>query len=231
MPAQYVVAPLLWMVQRFWGVSVCLSLVSWPPSNVVRGTHPSAVPVRSYVPLQGSGPNAPYNAHQSVARLLTLPPMEMLCYELHGNSSSECLHTATWSSPAPQCKSVTCGLPVIPKYAKIIYDKVVTSNSTEFGLGITYKCLPPLALFGNERGYCTPNRTWTDPPECREVSCQVPAAVENGFMTSAVRREYLFMDRVRYGCYKGYVLDGPMEIVCEKSGHWSNEPICKEEAK
>ncbi|XP_051996952.1 beta-2-glycoprotein 1-like isoform X1 [Xyrauchen texanus] len=179
-------------------------------------------------------PDPPANGNVVVSSIVFQSTINYTCnegYELHGNSSSECLHTATWSSPAPQCKSVTCGLPVIPKYAKIIYDKVVTSNSTEFGLGITYKCLPPLALFGNERGYCTPNRTWTDPPECREVSCQVPAAVENGFMTSAVRREYLFMDRVRYGCYKGYVLDGPMEIVCEKSGHWSNEPICKEEAK
>ncbi|XP_073724425.1 beta-2-glycoprotein 1-like isoform X2 [Misgurnus anguillicaudatus] len=87
-------------------------------------------------------------------------------YVLHGNNSCECLHTAIWSNPTPLCKPVKCGLPVIPKYAKIIYDKVFTGNTTEFGLGVTYKCLPPLALFGNERGYCTANRTWTDPPTC-----------------------------------------------------------------
>ncbi|XP_073724426.1 beta-2-glycoprotein 1-like isoform X3 [Misgurnus anguillicaudatus] len=147
-------------------------------------------------------------------------------YVLHGNNSCECLHTAIWSNPTPLCKPVKCGLPVIPKYAKIIYDKVFTGNTTEFGLGVTYKCLPPLALFGNERGYCTANRTWTDPPTCHEVSCKVPPTIENGFITSAVLKQYGYMARIKYGCSKGYVLDGPMEVVCNKSGHWSEKPVC-----
>lgn len=39
------------------------------------------------------------------------------------------------------------------------------------------------------------------------------------------------MDRVKYGCSEGYILDGPMEIVCDKSGQWSDKPTCKNYAK
>lgn len=179
-------------------------------------------------------PDAPANGNVFFSSIVFQSTINYTCtegYVLYGNNSSQCLHTAMWSNPAPQCKPVECGLPVIPKHAKIIFDKVFTGNTTEFGLGVTYQCLPPLALFGNERGYCTANGNWTDPPKCRDVSCPVPTPVENGFITSSAHREYGYMDRVKYGCSEGYILDGPMEIICDKSGQWSDKPTCKNDAK
>lgn len=63
------------------------------------------------------------------------------------------------------------------------------------------------------------------------VSCPVPTPVGNGFITSSVLTEYGYMERVKYGCSEGYILDGPMEIVCDESGQWSNKPTCKNDAK
>lgn len=115
---------------------------------------------------------------------------------MDGSSTAVCQANGTWSTPAPECKgkknssnlpglfhinsfpvnkltsgwpvaAVSCGLAPIPQFGMIIYDKMVRGNQTYFGIGGTYRCLPPLALFGNPRAECTINGTWAETPECR----------------------------------------------------------------
>ncbi|XP_028829982.1 beta-2-glycoprotein 1-like [Denticeps clupeoides] len=148
-------------------------------------------------------------------------------YILTGTNSSTCLHNGQWGASPPTCKPVTCGLPKIPQFAKMTYDKKFTGNETEFGFGGKYECLPPLALFGNERAFCAANGSWTEPPKCKFVSCPPPEKIDNGFLTLAVIREHGYKERVKYGCNVDYVLDGPAEIECEKNGQWSRKPACR----
>ncbi|KPP78405.1 hypothetical protein Z043_102091, partial [Scleropages formosus] len=122
---------------------------------------------------------------------------------------------------------VTCGLPEIPKYGKIIHHKKSKDNTTAFGDSVTYECLPPQALFGNEIGFCTANGNWTKAPECRFVTCPVPPGIENGFISFAVKREHSYKEKVKYGCKVDYILDGPVEIECQKTGQWSTMPVCR----
>ncbi|XP_010887631.2 beta-2-glycoprotein 1 [Esox lucius] len=148
-------------------------------------------------------------------------------YTLQGASTIECLADGEWTEPPPKCLPLTCGLPPIPAYGKIVYDSLFYGNTVVFGFGVSYQCLPPLALIGNERGMCSANGKWTEPPECKLVTCPPPKNISNGYITTIVKREYGYMDTVRYGCNVNYVLDGPVEVECQKTGDWSQNPACR----
>ncbi|XP_056136696.1 beta-2-glycoprotein 1-like [Lampris incognitus] len=147
-------------------------------------------------------------------------------YVLHGVSSAECLHNGTWSAPPPECKSVQCDLAPIPRFGMIVYDKIISGNTTEYGLGGTYKCIPPYVVTGNARGECTADGTWTEPPECRPVTCPPPQPIRNGYMSDTSQREFAFTEAIKYGCNGDYTIDGSLEIVCQDTGEWSPQPVC-----
>ncbi|KAL2087240.1 hypothetical protein ACEWY4_018299 [Coilia grayii] len=148
-------------------------------------------------------------------------------YIMNGTNTSTCMHDGKWSSPSPVCEPVTCGLAPIPSYAKVIYDKKPVGDIVTYGFGGQYECNPPLALFGNERAYCAANGSWTEPPTCRAVVCPAPTGIPHGFITFAVMREHGYKERVKYGCDQHYVLDGAAEVECEKTGQWSQKPVCR----
>lgn len=149
-------------------------------------------------------------------------------YILEGARGAVCLENGSWSAPEPKCKPVSCGPAPIPQFGMIIYNKIIRGNNIIFGTTGTYKCLPPFALFGQERAECTASGQWTETPHCQEVSCPPPENITNGFMTITQKRDFVFGESVNYGCNSDYKLVGPMQIVCEKSGEWSQKPSCKE---
>lgn len=63
-----------------------------------------------------------------------------------------------------------------------------------------------------------------------EVSCSIPTAIPNGFITFAVMRQHSYKEMVRYGCNDYYVLDGEAEIQCQNTGNWSSKPVCRGES-
>lgn len=148
-------------------------------------------------------------------------------YILTGNSSAVCLASGTWSAPVPECIPVSCSLAPIPQFGMIIYDKRIRGNTTDYGVGGTYKCLPPYVLFGNPRAECTVSGTWTETPECRVVTCPPPENIDMGYMSSNDERDYDYMETVKYGCNGDYVLEGSLQIVCQQNGNWSEKPSCK----
>ncbi|XP_022620748.1 beta-2-glycoprotein 1-like [Seriola dumerili] len=148
-------------------------------------------------------------------------------YILTGASTTVCQANGTWSAPVPVCRPVTCGLAPIPEFGVIIYDRKIRGNTAEYGVRVTYKCLPPHALFGNEKAECTASGTWTKTPECREVTCRPPENIDHGYMSNSDQRDYDFTETIRYGCEGDYVLEGNMQIVCQKNGKWSEKPSCK----
>ncbi|KAB5584475.1 hypothetical protein PHYPO_G00107980 [Pangasianodon hypophthalmus] len=175
-------------------------------------------------------PESPQNGNAGFNNIVYKSVIRYSCndgYVLVGANSSECLHTAQWSEPAPQCEPVTCGLPDIPPYAKIVYDKQFEEDTVQFGFGGIYECLPPMVLFGDKRATCTAEGTWTVPPVCKLVTCPVPSAIENGFLSFAEMREHGYKEKVKYGCHYPYLLDGPAEVECEETGSWSRIPACR----
>ncbi|XP_056264534.1 beta-2-glycoprotein 1-like [Pseudoliparis swirei] len=148
-------------------------------------------------------------------------------YTLTGDSTMVCLANGTWSAQVPECKTVTCGLLPIPQFGMIIYDKSIRGNTTDFGVGGTYTCLPPYVVIGNPRTQCTSSGNWTKTPECQVVTCPTPENIDNGFVSSSDQREYDYMETVKYGCNGDYDIEGSLEIVCQQNGEWSEKPSCK----
>ncbi|XP_035258849.1 beta-2-glycoprotein 1-like [Anguilla anguilla] len=182
------------------------------------------------VPKRCSNPGPLLNGVIHMADIAFQSTINYTCnegYILHGPNTSECLHDGTWSHALPVCNPVTCGLPEIPKHATVRYSRRVEGNTTEFGDSVAYDCSPPLALLGNEVGFCLPNGSWSEPPECRLVTCPPLAGIPNGFMSFSVIRDHGYGERVRYGCQANYILEGSMEVECKKTGKWSTKPICR----
>ncbi|CAL9700477.1 unnamed protein product [Knipowitschia caucasica] len=181
-------------------------------------------------PVECSSPDAPVNGQMHYEDLLYQSVVNFTCddgYILTGASSASCLIDGSWSVQEPQCKPVSCGPAPIPEFGMIIYDKIIRGNNIYYGTSGTYKCLAPLALFGEERAECRANGQWTETPQCQEVSCSPPENIENGVMSIPQKRDFEYTETIKYGCNGDYVLHGPLQIVCEKTGQWSEKPSCK----
>ncbi|XP_038142418.1 beta-2-glycoprotein 1-like [Cyprinodon tularosa] len=148
-------------------------------------------------------------------------------YIMTGPSSAVCQANGTWSTPAPECIPVSCGLAPVPLYGMVIYDKAIRGTTTNYGVTATYICNPPYALFGNPFAECTASGSWTETPECRVVTCPPPENIDRGYMSANDKREFFYRETVKYDCESPYVLEGNLETVCQKSGRWSEKPSCK----
>ncbi|KAF7223841.1 beta-2-glycoprotein 1 [Nothobranchius furzeri] len=148
-------------------------------------------------------------------------------YILTGSSFSVCQANGTWSSSAPLCTPVTCGLAPIPQFGLVIYSRRVRGGTVDYGMVATYSCLPPYAVFGKATAECTASGYWTETPECEMVMCPPPENIERGYVSNNNKLEYDFKEKVRYGCRGDYVLEGSLEVVCQRDGKWSEKPSCK----
>uniref|UniRef100_A0A8C5D460 Beta-2-glycoprotein 1 n=1 Tax=Gouania willdenowi TaxID=441366 RepID=A0A8C5D460_GOUWI len=147
-------------------------------------------------------------------------------YKMTGSSTAVCQADGTWSSPTPICTIVTCGLAPIPLFAMVTYNKRFRGNTTNFGDTATYKCLPPYALIGYPTAECTVNGSWTQTPKCQVVTCPPPENIENGIMYPIEKRNFGYMETVKFSCMGNYVLEGNVNIFCQKDGNWSIKPTC-----
>ncbi|XP_071360931.1 beta-2-glycoprotein 1-like [Trachinotus anak] len=182
------------------------------------------------IPKHCPYPDAPVNGELYYEDTVYKSTINYTCnegYVLIGASSAVCQANATWSAPMPECKALTCGLAPIPKFGLIIYDKLISGNTTDYGVTGTYKCLPPYVVFGNARAECTVSGTWTKMPECRVVTCRPPENIKKGFKSNNEQRDFEFMETVKYGCEGDYALEGSLQIVCQQNGEWSEKPSCK----
>lgn len=148
-------------------------------------------------------------------------------YNLVGTRTSQCMADGKWSGTFPQCQPVTCAPPSIPEFGVLSYRHLKPGKPFNFLDTITFECVPPLALIGNETATCMANGNWSGIPECKVVVCPTPTGIENGFIQFAVRRTYHYNESVSFGCQSNYVLDGPTHSRCEKTGNWSTKPTCK----
>uniref|UniRef100_A0A3B3ZDW5 Beta-2-glycoprotein 1 n=1 Tax=Periophthalmus magnuspinnatus TaxID=409849 RepID=A0A3B3ZDW5_9GOBI len=182
-------------------------------------------------PVQCPHPDPPVNGQLHYEDTLYENTVNYTCndgFNLVGARSASCLIDGRWSAEQPLCEPVSCDPAPIPKFGLIVYDKIIKRHQNiQFGTTGTYKCLPPFALFGKEKAECTASGQWTETPQCREVSCPPPENIEHGYMSISQKRDFDYTEMIKYGCDGDYVLDGPQDIVCEKTGEWSEKPSCK----
>ncbi|XP_008294758.1 beta-2-glycoprotein 1-like [Stegastes partitus] len=182
------------------------------------------------IPKRCPYPDAPSNGDLYYEDTVFKSTINYTCHEgyvLNGSTTAVCQANGTWSTLAPACTPVSCGLAPVPQFGMIVYDRRVRGNTTEYGTTGTYKCHPPYVVIGNARAQCTASGTWTETPECKAVTCPPPQNIARGYMSTRDQRNYDYMETVKYGCNGDYVLEGSMEIVCQQDGTWSEKPSCK----
>lgn len=63
--------------------------------------------------------------------------------------------------------AVTCAPPPLPEFGVLSYRRVKPGHVSHFLDTITFECVPPLALIGNETATCMANGNWSSIPECK----------------------------------------------------------------
>ncbi|XP_073524725.1 beta-2-glycoprotein 1-like [Phyllobates terribilis] len=148
-------------------------------------------------------------------------------HRLHGANESECLASGAWSAPLPVCENVTCPYPEIPRLGRLDFYQPREGNVSTYRDVVRYGCNLNYALIGNETATCRANGTWSHVPECRDVKCQRPAEIANGYMSFAPYRKYNYKEVVTYGCNPPYALVGSRSSYCDKDGDWTPKPLCQ----
>ncbi|XP_056410451.1 beta-2-glycoprotein 1-like [Hyla sarda] len=148
-------------------------------------------------------------------------------YRLHGANESECLQSGAWSTPYPVCERVTCPPPEIPYLGRLESYEPREGNVSFYQDVVRYSCQNNYALIGHENATCRANGTWSPMPECRDVKCQRPTEITNGYMSYAPYRKYNYKEAVTYGCNPPYTLVGSRTAYCNKDGEWTPKPLCQ----
>ncbi|XP_035683611.1 sushi, von Willebrand factor type A, EGF and pentraxin domain-containing protein 1-like isoform X2 [Branchiostoma floridae] len=122
-------------------------------------------------------------------------------------------------------QEVTCQDPGIPAYSRRSGSSYYV-NKFIMNEHVTYSCQEGFRLQGVPNLWCRWDGTWSDnPPTCAAmVSCPVPSVPDNGEMRG---QTFFANSTVSFSCEPGFILNGPKQITCLTSGHWSDSfPTC-----
>ncbi|KAL9824409.1 complement component receptor 1-like protein isoform 1-T2 [Geothlypis trichas] len=149
-------------------------------------------------------------------------------FSLLGEASIFCTSkdnlNGVWSSPAPECKVVTC------KQPRVENGKLLSGYQPDYSFGDTvlFDCNLRYSLSGSETSTCGDNGLWEPPlPLCQRSSCDDPPDVKNALKTRVAG--YLFpVDAVvTYECQQGHQFRGGQttwNISCLQGFVWSETP-------
>ncbi|NWR63193.1 CFAH factor, partial [Bucorvus abyssinicus] len=147
--------------------------------------------------------------YQCDAGFLIVGPPEIICRE--GN----------WTAP-PVCEDVSCGTaPEIPS-------AYITSTQQERylpGDRVRYECESNFQMLGGNYVTCTDGE-WSQPPICRDVTCEPPPEIAGGKIQGVKKSRYLPGESARYQCWQGFQMTGASTVACQ-NGTWTETPKCK----
>ncbi|XP_045065612.1 beta-2-glycoprotein 1-like isoform X2 [Coregonus clupeaformis] len=143
-----------------------------------------------------------------------------------GSRTIICTASGDWSKSRLKCSTKSCSFPEALDHGDMEFVDIVYQST------INYTCHEGYTLQGASTIECLDDGQWSEPPpKCTVVTCSAPTGINNGYMTINDKREHGFKETVRYGCNIDYVLDGPVEIECLKTGDWSIKPVCRAPCK
>ncbi|XP_070257385.1 sushi, von Willebrand factor type A, EGF and pentraxin domain-containing protein 1-like [Myotis yumanensis] len=141
-------------------------------------------------------------------------------YELEGNRRITC-RDGQWSEP-PKCLGLPCGSP------PTVQNAFIPNQKPRYRHGDTarYECRNSRGLVGNAEVTCLSGK-WTDPPECKEMTCPSPPSYGNAILVGRNKNSYKSGEEVTYRCPKYYQMDGSNVVQC-MNGRWIGTPTCKD---
>ncbi|XP_073447245.1 sushi, von Willebrand factor type A, EGF and pentraxin domain-containing protein 1 isoform X2 [Aquarana catesbeiana] len=175
----------------------------------------------SCVPVECPQPDEILNGIVDVQGLTFLSSVHYTCkpgFELMGNTKLICGADGHWIGEIPVCKLIKC------PPAKEIPNGRISSQSLHFGQTVTYSCNKGFRLKGQHVLTCLETGEWDAvTPNCKEIFCDPPEAIDNGFVEGA---DYRYGAVIIYSCMPGFQLTGPAILTCEDLGWSSSAPMC-----
>lgn len=141
-------------------------------------------------------------------------------YTLSGHGVRVCQADKTWNGSDPHCAQIDCKQPPVVTHGRII------TQGTHYKNIAHYICDPKYRLTTNGTRYCTENGSWSGvEPQCVELNCGQPPAIENGRPTGDVIKAGM---TVEYKCDDGFRLVQSAKLTCSLQGQFSgNRPRCE----
>ncbi|NWV66130.1 CR1L protein, partial [Malurus elegans] len=149
-------------------------------------------------------------------------------FSLVGEASIFCTSTdglnGVWSSPAPECKVVSCGQP------RVDNGRLLSGYRSQYSYGdrVVFDCDFRHSLNGSEASTCQDNNLWEPPlPVCQRSSCDDPPDVRNAVKARLAGNLFPVGTVVTYECQQGHRFssgDTAHNIRCLPEFVWSEPP-------
>ncbi|RLV86630.1 hypothetical protein DV515_00015845 [Chloebia gouldiae] len=196
-------------------VPICQAIPCAPPPEIANGQH-SGMDKEHFE----YGDSVTYQCHRS--RRGERP------FSLVGEASIFCTSlddlNGVWSSPAPECKVVTC------KQPRVENGKLLSGYRPDYSFGdtVVFECDFRHSLSGSGASSCRDSGLWEPPlPLCQRSSCDDPPDVRNAMKTRLAGNLFPVDTVVTYECQQGHQFSEgktTWNISCLQDFVWSEPP-------
>ncbi|XP_059503802.1 E-selectin-like isoform X1 [Stegostoma tigrinum] len=149
-------------------------------------------------------------------------------YEIRATQRLQCIASAVWTAPVPECKAKQCRWLEVPRKDGMNCSHPLgyfSYNST-----CTFSCREGYVLNGLDRLQCLASGQWSGPtPACKVQVCEILTAPDDGNMSCVHPiASFHYNSTCDFICNKGFVLSGRSRIQCRVSGQWTaQKPTCE----
>ncbi|NXY25455.1 CR1L protein, partial [Atrichornis clamosus] len=196
-------------------IPTCEAIPCAPPPEIANGEHSGG-----HRELFVYGESVTYRCH-SVRR-------GQRPFSLVGDASIFCTTTdnlnGVWSSPAPECKVVTC------EHPRVENGKLLSGYRPDYTYGdtVVFDCNLRYSLNGSGASTCRDSNLWDPPlPLCQLSSCDDPPDVRNAFKARLAGNLFPVETVVTYECREGHQFsmgETTWHIMCLPDFVWSETP-------
>ncbi|NXA69880.1 CR2 protein, partial [Mohoua ochrocephala] len=196
-------------------IPTCQAIPCAPPPEIENGQH-NGMDKEHFV----YGESVTYSCHS--------PRRGQRPFSLVGEASIFCTTrdnlNGVWSSPAPECKVVTC------KQPRVEHGKLLSGYRSEYTFGdiVVFDCDFRYSLSGSGASTCRGSDLWEPPlPLCQRSSCDDPPEVRNAVKARLAGNLFPVDTVVTYECQLGHWFgagDSSRNISCLPDFVWSQPP-------
>ncbi|NXI15230.1 CR2 protein, partial [Irena cyanogastra] len=196
-------------------IPTCQAIPCAPPPEIANGQH-SGMDREHFV----YGDSVTYRCHSS--RRGQRP------FSLVGEASIFCTSkdnlNGEWSSPAPECKVVTC------KQPRVEHGELLGGYRPDYAFGdtVVFDCHSRYSLSGSGASTCGASGLWEPPlPLCQRSSCDDPPDVRNAVKARLAGNLFPVDTVVTYECQQGHQFSAgtsTWNISCLQDFVWSEPP-------
>ncbi|NXK68866.1 CR2 protein, partial [Sylvietta virens] len=196
-------------------IPICQAIPCAPPPEIANGQH-SGVDKEHFE----YGDSVTYRCHS--------PRRGKRPFSLVGQASLVCTTrdnlNGVWSSPAPECKVVTCEQPTVRN------GKLLSGHRPRYTFGdtVVFDCDFRYSLSGSGASTCRDSDLWEPPlPLCQRSSCDDPPDVRNAVKARLAGNLFPVDTVVTYDCQQGHRFstgEASWNISCLQGFVWSEPP-------